>query len=238
MTCRAMPSAHAAATAASMFSKCWSDRASAMNGIADERQERGFFARRGQDQFVAADKHGPPAPRPMLRDHRQSGLDGKEDHLAIAQRCHLGHQRIRGMQNRHAIGQHHVHLGAQHLENLLGLSRCSSARNAWRARSGSPRRLGSGHRPGLGPRSHPRHFPTPRPPPSGSSAPAWPDCQLPQSPVSTCRRSRNNPSPQAKPVDLPPSRRNSATKCATSVVPPEPVMPTTGMRPLSPLGNK
>lgn len=64
------------------------------------------------------------------------------------------------------------------------------------------------------------------------------DFQLPQSPASIRRRFRNKPSPQAKPVNLPLRRKNSATKRATSVVPMDPVMPTSGMRPLSPLGNK
>ena len=236
----AMPSAHAAPTAASTLSKRLVGHASpATKGMSDSGTSGDSSPALARiNSSPRTNTARPPRARCSAITGRV-GIDGKEDHLAITQAApfpppsdprHEAPPRRPGRTTSTWV--------RNTWNTCSGLLDVVISRNAARARSRSPRRPGSGHRPGPGPGSHPRCFPAPRPPPSGSSTPGCRSCQLPQSPGSTLRRSRNNPSPQARPVNFPPSRRNSATRCATSVVPLEPVMPTTGMRPVSPSGNK
>jgi hypothetical protein len=120
MTSGVMPSAQAAAMAASTFSRVCSPDPAAVAAESRAMASDGLPSPLGQHDLAVAHDHRAP---PLLRDAHESAATGRPcevDHLAVTVPPSRP-ARVVGVEHGRAR-QHQIDLGAQHVEDLFGLS--------------------------------------------------------------------------------------------------------------------
>ena len=116
-----MPIAQAAATAASRLSTLTPAWVARQMVSRPARAERFRWCRWPAPRGLAARTTALPPAAWCAASCGGLRVGGIEDDGAVAQRRQPGHARIGGIEHGGAVGQHHVDLGAQHLDHLLAV---------------------------------------------------------------------------------------------------------------------